>query len=323
MNQVPQTKPNKAAAWRSNLRSISTVLLTTAVLLTIAFTAWKLNQQHNLYGALTSNAFLIATGLAITYRVANPVGWNLVVRGMGHDVGVLETTRIWLLAESRRWLPGGVWGYASRAIASKAIGLTKTSATASMAIELLATIIAAAIVSLAGVMFYHGELYSAANELFAGLGIDGNLALAVGVLGVAIVTSAWILRHKIVQKFGELRSASIKPNWFIGAVGYLIAMAVLNGAVNSVLLSAVGTEQVPLVAMVSATATAWIIGFFAFFSPGGILVREAALAMLLLPWLPYEMGFTLAILSRFAQLVAEVVGMGLTLRRWPRFSVAP
>ena len=61
--------------------------------------------------------------------------------------------------------------------------------------------------------------------------------------------------------------------------------------------------------MIAATALAWLIGFFAFFSPGGILVREAALAMLLLPWMPYEVGFSLAILSRFAQLIAEVVGM--------------
>ena len=90
---------------------------------------------------------------------------------------------------------------------------------------------------------------------------------------------------------------------------------VLNGAVNSVLLNAVSTENVPWVAMIAATATAWIIGFFAVFSPGGILVREAALAALLLPWLPYETGFILAILSRFAQLIAEVVGMAVLIRK--------
>jgi len=95
-------------------------------------------------------------------------------------------------------------------------------------------------------------------------------------------------------------------------------MAALNGAVNSVLLNAVSFENVPVIAMIAATATAWIIGFFAFFSPGGILIREAALAALLLPWLPYETGFALAILSRFAQLIAEVVGMGVAAWKSPR-----
>ena len=322
MNHLPITKSTDASKSRSPVRSITTVLLTIGVVATIAVTGWKLNQQYNLSSSLMSYAFLVATGLAIVYRIANPIGWNLIVRGMGHNVRVFETTRIWLLAESRRWLPGGIWGYTSRAVASQEIGMTKTAATASMAIELLVTITAAVCVSIVGMMIHYTELYSVASELFQELGLDSNFVLASVFAGVVALTGVWILRNQLKQKitvasqkFDSLRGVNIKTNWLAGAVGYFVLMAVLNGAVNSVLLNAVSTENVPGVAMIAATATAWIIGFFAVFSPGGILVREAALAALLLPWLPYETGFMLAILSRFAQLIAEVVGMAVLIRK--------
>ena len=322
MNHLPITKSTDVSSSRLSVRSIATALLTVVVVVTIAITGWKLNQQYNLSSSLMSYAFLAATGLAIVYRIANPLGWNLIVKGMGHNAGVSETTRIWLLAESRRWLPGGIWGYTSRAVASQEIGMTKTAATASMAIELLVTITAAVCVSIIGMVVHYGELHSAASELFLELGLDSNLVLASVFAGVVAIASVWILRNQLKQKiivasqkFESLRGVSIKTNWLAGAVGYFVLMTVLNGAVNSVLLNAVSTENVPWVAMIAVTATAWIIGFFAVFSPGGILVREAALAALLLPWLPYETGFTLAILSRFAQLIAEVVGMVVLIRK--------
>ena len=173
-------------------------------------------------------------------------------------------------------------------------------------------------------------MHSAASELFQELGLDSNFVLASVFAGVVALTGVWILRNQLKQKitvasqkFDSLRSVNIKTNWLVGAVGYFVLMAVLNGAVNSVLLNAVSTENVPWVAMIAATATAWIIGFFAVFSPGGILVREAALAALLLPWLPYETGFMLAILSRFAQLIAEVVGMAVLIRKRSWTGVVP
>ena len=317
MNRTSITNPAKMPTRKSLTRSIMTPLLTVIVVVTIAITAWKLHQQHDLTAPLMSYSFVAATILAIIYRIANPFGWNLVVRGMGHKVSAVESTRIWLLAESRRWLPGGIWGYTSRAVASQEIGLTKTVASGSMAIELLATIAAAAGVSVIGVAFYHRELNSTVCELVESSGLNTSVALWLFVGGIGTAATIWLMREKLkqkvtraVQKFESLRGVKIQPRWMMSSIGYLTLMAVLNGAINSVLINAVSTEQVPLVAVIAATATAWIIGFFAFFSPGGILVREAALAALLLPWLPYEVGFALAILSRFAQLIAEVVGMG-------------
>lgn len=325
MNDISATQPTQTSTWRSSMNSITKTSLTFFALATIGVTAWKLNQQYDLSTPLMSLAFVTGTGLAIAYRIANPLGWNLVIRGMGYNVSAWSTTRIWLLAESRRWLPGGIWGYTSRAVAAQGIGLTKTVASASMAIELLATIAAAACVSVLGILFHHSDLRSVAVELLKNSGLNSNLAFAFAVASATAMAATWMMRKTLnrrivaaAQKFESLRNIRIQRTWLVGSVGYLILMAALNGAVNSVLLNAVSAQHVPTVAMIAATSIAWLIGFFAFFSPGGILVREAALAALLLPWLPCETGFALAVLSRFAQLIAEVVGMAATIRKRPR-----
>ncbi|QEG23024.1 lysylphosphatidylglycerol synthase domain-containing protein [Mariniblastus fucicola] len=307
---------------RSRLVSVAKSAVTAAVIVTIAVAAWKLNQQLDIATSFLSVGFALGTVLAIAYRAANPYGWALVLQGMGYNVNATNATRIWLVAESRRWLPGGIWGYASRAVASKELGLTKTVASASMAVELLVTIAAAVVVSLAGLLIHQQQLMATASELFAKTGMDLNLVWLTVVAITTASVATYLLRHKLTkklagltEKFSAVRGLDLNFAIFAKALGYFVVMAAMNGLVNSALLQAIDAPSVPLVALIAATATAWIIGFFAFFSPGGILVREAALAALLLPWLPYEAGFSLAILSRFAQMIAEVVCMLLALRK--------
>ena len=73
---------------------------------------------------------LSAIVLAIVYRFVNALGWPLVLDAMGRSVNRLDATRIWLRAESQRWLPGGVWGYASRAAQAERLSVPATFASA-------------------------------------------------------------------------------------------------------------------------------------------------------------------------------------------------
>jgi hypothetical protein len=302
---------------RCNLRSLAKSTVSGIVLASIVATAWKLNQQYDLTGSVLSFAFIFSTLLAIVYRIANPAGWALVLRGFGHQVSIVQATRVWLHAESRRWLPGGVWGYASRAVQAKEIGVPIAVASASMLIELLVTIVAAVVVSTIGVGLYWQQLSAMVQQTLVGAGINSlqfTAAFAVVPLAAAVVYAMRSkLRRKFIsltEKFTALRGCRLRARPLFLSLGYLIVMACLNGLVNFTLLQATSeTASVPVIAMIAATAIAWVVGFLAFFSPGGILVREATLAAILLPWLPYEHGFTLAMLSRFAQLIAEIVGI--------------
>jgi len=128
-----------------------------AVAMMIA-TAVKLTNSTRISGVIFSSTFLFATLLAIFYRAVNPIGWTLVLAGMGYRTPTMGSIRVWLLAESRRWLPGGIWGYASRATQAGQLGVPVSVASASMLIELLITMAAAVLISGVGLLFHHGEL---------------------------------------------------------------------------------------------------------------------------------------------------------------------
>ena len=305
-----------------NLRWIKVAgkfLLAAVILGSILLTAKKLISTYEITGSISSMTFTAATVLAIAYRVVNPLGWTLTLSSLGYKTDKVRSIRIWLLAESRRWLPGGVWGYASRAIQAEKIGVPVSVASASMLVEFLITVTAAAVVSLVGLLFYYHQLSSTLNQLIVDR-TGGKLWILL--TWAVLVTSTCgalglVARRKLVEKIqgflerlGALREIRFSWPKLFAALGYMVVMAGLNGCVNLSLLPIVDAGySVPFIVMIAATATAWIIGFLAFFSPGGILIREAALAAILLPWLPYEAGITLAVLSRIAQLLAEVTCM--------------
>jgi len=46
-------------------------------------------------------------------------GWHLITRSLGGHIVVQRSIRIWLLSSVTRYLPGGIWSYASRASMAK------------------------------------------------------------------------------------------------------------------------------------------------------------------------------------------------------------
>lgn len=291
---------------------------TLIVLTTISVTVLGLNREFSPISSLTSIAFAIGTGLAIFYRLVNPTGWVLVLRSLGRQVGLVAATRVWLHAESRRWLPGGVWGYASRAVQSPQLGVPIFAASASMLIELLLTVFAAVLVSGVGLLMYFEKFTIASQDYIPTISPKiGYLIMAIAcliVLGVFFnhVVIQWKPRKlkNLGDKWQLLKNCELNYHGLVVAFVYFLVMACVNGLVNLSLVNAVsGDAVVPIVVMIAATATAWAIGFLAFFSPGGLFVREAVLATLLLPWMTYQEGMALAVLARFAQIIAEVVCM--------------
>jgi glycosyltransferase 2 family protein len=301
------------------LKTIGKWLVAIAIGTSIALAAHKLTTAYNIGGSLCTLSFVIATVVAIVYRLVNPYGWTLILSGLGYPTSAVGSVRIWLLSESNRWLPGGIWGYATRAVQATRLGVPINVASGSMLVELLVTLSAAIVVSLLGLLFYYERFSSTFYELTSKW-MDGYASWGVAIcmlavcFGLAFVTRRKFYKklHGLVERFQLLNSVHFRWRPVLSAMGYMVLMAGLNGCVNFSLLPAVGVENsVPMLVMIAATATAWIVGFLALFSPGGILVREATLAALLLPWLPYEVGIILAVLSRVAQLLAEVVCIAL------------
>ena len=260
------------------LKSVVTPVMTVVAVAMMIATAIKLTNSTRISGVIFSSTFFFATLLAIFYRAVNPIGWKLVLAGMGYRTPTMGSIRVWLLAESRRWLPGGIWGYASRATQAGQLGVPVSVASASMLIELLITMAAAVLISGVGVLFHHDELTESIlrpvveklNGQWTGVAVAAFLLC--GVIGFATRRTVYRKLAVLAERFKLL--AAVRFDWKIlsAALGYMVLMAMINGAIGICLLPLMETSAaVPFAAMVAATASAWIIGFLAFFSPGGTL----------------------------------------------------
>jgi glycosyltransferase 2 family protein len=321
---VKLTSPDSlAASTRSLAESRSTSSLTARVLLaasrlvipiviliSMGLAGWKLLGSANLQWSHLTWSMTTALVLAIAYRVINAYGWTLVLRAMGTHVDGGTATRLWLISESRRWLPGSVWGYVSRASMANKIGIPLPIGVASMLLELMLVIAAA------GLMVVPGLLYSAAPVANA-LATWGPRLVLPTLLGCVVVGAIVALGgHRVIaRKWHHLRSRwehlkhmSIDRSRLVRAGAFFVMMNGMNGIITAFITYAADSQHsVQFLAIVAASSAAWLIGFFAIFSPGGLIVREAAFAAMLLPWLPYTEALTIAVLARLLQFIAEAV----------------
>ena len=289
-----------------------TTVLTLIVFVLIFRAGQRLSADCVFLPALNSPWFITAILLACVYRITNAYGWALVLRAMNQPVDRNAAARIWLRAESRRWLPGGVWGYASRATQAEALHVSPTVASASMLVELLLTIVAALFVAVPAALIYRTEFLTSLTQCLPGPTNTWLIALtAVAGVATVIVFRRKMLRRfrSLLNRFDALQGVSLSAPETIKAFVFFVMMGLLNGGVTVLLLWSLPAEAVPATVVIAATSWAWVIGFLAVFAPGGLFVREGIFAVCLAAWLPYETGITLAIVARLIQMGAELVGM--------------
>ncbi len=72
--------------------------------------------------------------------------------------------------------------------------------------------------------------------------------------------------------------------------------------------AAPGGDRCSVAVALAANSIAWLAGLFALFAPGGLVVREATIAVLLCGLMPPEQAVTVALAWRAVQVAAEVGG---------------
>jgi multidrug resistance efflux pump len=250
-----------------------------------------------------------ALGLNLAYRAANAINFARVVGALGATLDASSSLRLWLRSELLRWLPGGVWGYLSRARQLTKAGVPAAVGAAAVPLEILLTLAAWATVALVSI------LYSGVAEEWAGhLGATQNLLLLASGLLVSGAAFTWWAWPRARARWEPLRAVRIDRRRAVLAYGYYTLLNTVRGLGFACVLLAVAPAQPPLSVSIGANAVAWLVGFAFILAPGGVGIREAALALLLRPWLPLEDAAFAALLWRAAQVAEEVALLPIALR---------
>ena len=256
-------------------------------------------------------ALLIAAWRLLLHRWNSPLPWR-------------DAMRIWFVSSLGKYVPGKVWAIGAMAVLARDAGASPLAATGSSVIMQLVNIAAGfAVVALAGAgkLLEADPLWRTASWIVLAATVVG-LAVGPQLLAWTIATAMRLVRRPPVD-LPELSRGTLLLV-FAANVAAWVAYGIGFGLFWHALLGHGGGISLDVLAVYTAS---YLAGFLALFAPGGLGVREAALAGLLLSLrlaTPADAAL-LAAASRVWLTIVEVLpGLvflpGVSLRRRPPIS---
>lgn len=288
-----------------------TVILTWLIFRGVGVT---LKEVRDAPGSLPPADWVLLLGSALLLLIAFLLAsrsWGWMVRDLGgEDPGPIVSSRVVLLANLGRYLPGKVWQIAGLAWLGRQAGVPATVSTSAGVLLQCFGLAAAALAALPALVMASGDLQS--------LLLPGVILLIL----LAAVSTPRLLRRGLVPIFRLAKlpvseipegSPAFGPRW----LGLHLLVWGMYGIAFLLLLRSIGVEGHPLF-FASTFAAAYLAGYLALFAPAGFGVREGVLVALLRP----EIGGAavgVALLARVWITVVEILPAGvLALHRSSR-----
>lgn len=255
-------------------------------------------------------AFLAA---ALAAAVVNlfwmATAWVALYRDTGGTLGYARGVRVWLVTNLGRYIPGKIWHITGLTAHLKERGGTGAGALSSIftfQVIVLLTGLAT------GVAFLGGDLARLPGGSPGRLVLLGVLLLALlhpAVVRLALRLAARILR----EEAGEVRPPSF-GRIAGGGVIMLVAWLLYGLSLRWFVAASSGSPAGGYLALTGIYAVSYVAGYLVLLAPGGLVVREGALAVLLTALTPLSAAMSAAVAVGFRVLVtlSELLGMGLS-----------
>jgi len=219
--------------------------------------------------------------------------WATSLRWCAARISTLDAAKVWFTSNLARFLPGGVWQFASLAVMAGRYGVSTTAATATVLLEQIVLLLTGlAVVAVFTPVVLQTGWWPAA---LAGALLLGALLLFAPRLekrlpGLAQVWSQMGPRHLLV-----FTVVLIVPWLLYGVAFRLLALGLLGDVMASWGF------------YIAAFTGSYIAGVIAVFAPAGLFVREAALISVLTPVVGAGDAVILAVASRIWLTALEII----------------
>ena len=224
--------------------------------------------------------------LLVQYSV-NSEGWH---------PKYIETLGIYGLSSLGKYIPGGIWQFVGRFGVYKVNGLSGKASTRAMILENIWLLGSAVAIGVIGVFLTR-------FDLIAGLlNLPNHQWLAI--LFTVLALGLWIVVLKIVHKTMRRHTAENIPSIFVVAGVGLLLWTFIGGSFFF-MFHDFPFSAAPL--FIGGYAVSWAVGYIAVFAPGGLGVREAALAFVFSNIASVEMIAVYAAMNRIIWVIAEVL----------------
>jgi len=267
----------------------------------------KEHQWHFRYSFLALS-FLLLVGISFFLAF----NWSLALRFFSQGLGWRQGTKIWLLSQIAKYLPGSIWNLVGRVYWCEREGIPKIETIGSIVLETVLTLVSGAIVVL-GVLFLGVDIGPAGWKVI-------SLAAVLGGFPFVVLTpSIWnkglnfalriFGRDEIHFDFDNRRSDIL-----ILLILYILA-AILGGL--SFYFFTLSVYPLPLATLLPLVGIYWIsflTGFISPFAPSGLGIRESVLAFLLSYYLPTSVAIVISLLARIWLTIGELISVAIAFR---------
>ncbi len=249
---------------------------------------------------------LVAVPLAVAGMSSLGLVWRSALATLGATVRRRDVFVWYQVGNLGKYIPGGVFQILGRGELATRGGVPRSVAYNSVALSMGATYLCGALVSAALLPLVFIEQESIGGTWWVFLAIPlGLAALHPRVLG-----RFFTLAEKLFAGAGEAQV----PTW-TNAVRLVLRHTVgwLGNGVACWAVAVTFAPDAPFATIVFAGIVSWVAGFLVIFVPSGLGVREATFTAIAATSLSPEIAATVAIVSRLAFVVADLIGAALAL----------
>jgi uncharacterized membrane protein YbhN (UPF0104 family) len=292
------------------IKGIQLVLLA----LTLGFCAWAVQDQWSKAGPLLANASpaYLALSLAVVavYYLVFILGWVRMLDAWGIHVSYHVALQAEMVSMLAKYLPGGVWTPAARAVALRRYGgVTDTP-------KVLASILVeAALSAISGVIVFVLSLAWVRDVNAPLLPLVAFAVLLAALLHPRIFRP---LFNKMLKPFGAHDLEPLPFPLTLGLLLFYCGTWVIGGFGVYFMLRSVGAEvgleTVPFLGGVSAVGA--IVAVLAVFAPSGLGAREASMYGLLLALTTSGAALGVTLINRLVITLVELLLFAAGLISW-------
>jgi uncharacterized membrane protein YbhN (UPF0104 family) len=292
------------------IKAIQLVLLA----LTLGFCAWAVQDQWSKAGPLLANAnpayLALSFAVVAVYYLVFILGWVRMLDAWDIHVSYWVALQAEMVSMLAKYLPGGVWTPAARAVALRRYGGITDTPTV-----LASILVEAALSAISGVIVFVLSLAWVRDVNAPLLPLVGFAVLLATLLHPRIFRP---LFNKMLKPFGAHNLEPLPFPLTLGLLLFYCGTWLIGGfAVYFMLRSVgaeVGLETIPFLGGVSAVGA--IVAVLAVFAPSGLGAREASMYGLLLALTTSGAALGVTLINRLVITLVEVLLFGAGLVYW-------
>lgn len=246
--------------------------------------------------ALSLVPTLVAVGLTA-------LCWRVWLGAFGVRPPVMATSQVFFVTQAGKYVPGSVWPFLAQAALSRRMGLGRSAVLTATGLFLLTHVVTGTALGLA----------SAGAAAVDRPWLVGGAAL---LSAVALVPS---VQRGLLAVIRRVRPSLETPpglTWgrTAAAVGVMLAAWACYGVATFLVTVPLGASLADLWLVTGAYALAWVVGFLVVAAPAGAGAREAVLIALLTPVTGAAGAIAVAVVSRLAGTVADLLLAAVSVR---------